>query len=361
MSNQRKPTLSKNPVLRLIIYGVMILGFGILVIWIFSTRSWLFLSSGDSLDVNLHSERLANYAADPLPLSHGRVKLSLIDEAIIDLDLVPEEAAARIDRVQQNLKTPVPTITPQNADFLGSSTPSQTRTTPAETSVNEPSPTQTATAEQIAADSPTPGETTGTLEPSPTATSTTRPPSSTPIPPTATSAASTSTPGSSTETSFPPTNTSVPPTDTAIPPSDTQVTPSDTPIPPTQTSPPPTNTTSPCSQVSLSFSTIIVRQVIWKIDNNSSSDLTISEIQLSWPETNEELDFIICNGVKIWDGSKSPPSATISSGWIGSANNRTAPASDDTYLRFRYEDFASWNGYTIQVNFSNGCSASSSK
>ena len=143
--------------------------------------------------------------------------------------------------------TPTPTATSTTVPPTSTTvppTPTSTTVPPTSTTV-PPTPTSTTVP-------PTPTSTkvppTSTTVP-PTPTSTKVPPTSTTVPPTPTSTkvppTSTTVPPTPTSTTVPPTSTTVPPTSTTVPPTSTTVPPTSTTVPPTSTTVPPTSTTVP--------------------------------------------------------------------------------------------------------------------
>ena len=355
---------------RLLVYLLTLAGFIALVVWVFSTRSWLFLAQGESLELPLHAEQQADYSPDLQLMSISRVELSLIGDFLRDLDLDPADLDARITQVSLNLKSPVPTVTPAGP---GATLPTKAVSTP----MGEPTTTRppSDTPHPPGTATPLPSETVPTrtsASPSataPQASATTRPPTSTaantPVPPSHTPLAASSTPAaptntpSLTSTVIPSTNTPTF-TSTALPPTHTPTFTS-TAIPPTNTPIPPTATPPICSQVALYNAGLTGPRVFWEIDNGSGSDLTISSLQLSWPSPNDQLERVLLSWLMIWDGSASPPATTISSGWTGGGGRRTVPANSDRILTFRFDEDAAASGYNLTVMFTNGCSKSRSR
>ena len=129
--------------------------------------------------------------------------------------------------------------------------------------------------------------------------------------------------------------------------------------PPTHTFtlPPPTNTTSPCSSISIGNFARSTKQVDWMVRNEFSS-ITISQINLGCPAVNDSLDKIFLGGPKIWDGSASPTSVSINSGWRGSS--RIVGIGVSPTLRFTFISMAEGYGYKVSVRFSNECSVNKS-
>jgi len=102
------------------------------------------------------------------------------------------------------------------------------------------------------------------------------------------------------------------------------------------------------------------KQVSWKITINGALPLDISSIYLAWPSVNKKEVKVLLNGVEICSPDLVPPSATINSGWKGTVAARTIGAGKTGTLTFEFESTATCtdqSGYTINVQFSSGCSA----
>ena len=101
------------------------------------------------------------------------------------------------------------------------------------------------------------------------------------------------------------------------------------------------------------------KQVSWKITNNGAEPQDISSIYLAWPSVNKKEMKVMLNGVEIYSPDLVPPSATINSGWKGTVAARTIGPGKTATLTFEFETTActDQNGYTINVQFSSGCSA----
>ena len=101
------------------------------------------------------------------------------------------------------------------------------------------------------------------------------------------------------------------------------------------------------------------KQVSWKITNNGAEPQDISSIYLAWPSVNKKEMKVLLNGVEIYSPDLAAPSATINSGWKGTVAARTIGAGKTATLTFEFETTActDQSGYTIDVQFSSGCSA----
>jgi hypothetical protein len=297
----------------------------------------LLLAKSTPFPVDLHSSRLADYSADPGDFIIPPMELQLVIDAIWDQNPNAQDLSVRLTEVNENFLSAVASITP---------------TTKSEIIREDNPPGGTSTAPDLNA--PTPE--TGVTSPAPSLTFTTTPSRTQPTTtntPKATSSSPTQTAQiplpSDTPTSQPASRTPAAPTNTTAPPTNTPLLPTNTPFPPT-------NTIAPCSQISLwGFSTHfdVAR---FMINNNSTSGITISQINLSWPEANGDLDRINLGHSTIWDGNAPPPSISISGGWTGSPRNISSHNS--RLLSFRFDHTASGSGYALTVTFTNGCSIS---
>ena len=101
------------------------------------------------------------------------------------------------------------------------------------------------------------------------------------------------------------------------------------------------------------------KRVSWKITNNGAGPQDISSIYLAWPSVNKKEMKVMLNDVEIYSPDLAAPSATINSGWKGTVASRTVGAGKTATLTFEFESNActDQSGYTINVQFSSGCSA----
>ncbi len=99
--------------------------------------------------------------------------------------------------------------------------------------------------------------------------------------------------------------------------------------------------------------------VSWKITNNGAGPQDISSIYLAWPSINKKEVKVKLDGVEIYSPDLAAPSATINSGWKGTVAARTIGPGKTATLTFEFESNActDQSGYTINVQFSSGCSA----
>jgi hypothetical protein len=315
----KKKTLTRigtSVLFQLLIYTGLTIAFILLGVWIFSTKSWKFLSIGTPLNISLHASDQADYSRLSELGNISPVKLSLIHEVIRDNNPDPTDVNKRISDVENSLKTPVPTVTPIDPD------PNIEKSEITATSISAVN-SQTLPA----------GQNTQQI--------------------TSTPPALTITPLTATNTPFP-TNTLPPPTNTLPAPTNT--------LPaPTNTLPPPTPTENTCGLISASYGATQDRQVRWILKNNSVSSPVISSINISWSASNSSLNKIRLKGSNIWAGNSPPPTASINSGWSGDPAKRTLPANSSSNLDLIFLNPAESSGYNITVSFSNGCSTSASR
>jgi len=289
---------------RLLRITVIVLGCTLLaalfILGIFSNFGAL-LGRSTPFPINLHSAVQANYQKDPDYMQIPPMDIQLVIDAIRDSDLDSQHLSLRLTQVDNNFLSSVASVTPQP-------TVSQD--------------TVTATLELTPSSSPT--ITSVGFIPSPTATI-----------PTATA------------------------THKPSAPTDTPPAPTDTPLPPTSTPLPPTNTPDICSQTSLSFHSTTDLLAKWRVTNNSNVKITITSLQISWPSANEDLIKIQRDGLTFWTGEESPPSAAISS-WVGGGHRRTIQALESSSIKFEFDKSPQSSGYSLTLNFNNGCSLSNS-
>jgi serine/threonine-protein kinase len=93
-------------------------------------------------------------------------------------------------------------------------------------------------------------------------------------------------------------------------------------------------------------------EVSWEIVNGGLSGVSISRILLDWPAANLELKKVRLAGSQIWNAGDDAPATDIQSGWKG---NRSLLAGAAKELSFEFAADASSSGYTLLVEFDNGC------
>ena len=271
------------------------------------------LAKSTPLPINLHSAKQANYSQDPAYMQIPPMQLQLIIDAIWDQNPDTQNLSLRLTQAEQIYFADVPSITPQPP-------------------TNIPPPVTGTPRPEILTQTTTPS-----LEVSPSSTN--------PVP------TDTGVPGGPTATSSP-----IPNTATQPPPAYTA-----TQSPPTYTATQkqPTNTVvSPCGSISVSNFSNELKRATWSIINNSTSAITISQINLSWPAGNDSLDKIFLGTGKIWDQTAPPPSVVITSGWTGSSRNIGGGSTKP--LKFTFLSTALNSGYNLSIRFTNGCTANSS-
>jgi hypothetical protein len=265
--------------------------------------------------------------------------------------------------------TPVTVTSTQaaTATLLATATPLASPTftpkqsvTPARTSIGTPSasptlgssPTPTATFTQSATSTRTVTSlVTSTASASATRTATR---TKTPTPPATSTHTATTVP---TFTSVP-TSTPLPPTATftaTTPPTDT---PTST---PTDTSLPPTPTDSSCNISANSFSSN-GSSLSLNVQNNLSTGITITGATVNWIRTppSQELRKMDVGGSHVWNGHDNFPPSNLpgGSGWSGPSSNRQIGPGSSRSITFDFKDNLQPSGYSVTLNFNNGCSVS---
>lgn len=90
----------------------------------------------------------------------------------------------------------------------------------------------------------------------------------------------------------------------------------------------------------------------WTISNNTGSTITITRIDLNWPSSNFGIYTFWLNGKVIWNAADpSPPTSATS--FIGSRSDRQVNSSGRLEAGFGNE--AAGSGYSLAVEFENGC------
>jgi hypothetical protein len=286
------------------------------------------LEAGEQLEVPLGGEdglRAVGPPSEPTPLEQALSNVGcLLTGRGCPGDLVAE---------QNPTNTPVPIDSRRPTNTPVPVSPGQPTNTPVPLPTNTSPPRVTNTS--------APGQPTNT--PRPTATRT-----NTPVPP----------------PTDKPTNTPVPPTNTPRPaatrtntpvPTNTLVPPTNTPVPPTNTPVPPTNTPEPpplsCSDIHVSAGS---GGAEFNITNNTSSDIVITRVRISWPSELERLTVIKLGDASIWSGQASGSSADIT--LDGNENKRTVEVGNTELLSFRFGgDQPPSSGYEVRVWFDVGC------
>jgi len=99
------------------------------------------------------------------------------------------------------------------------------------------------------------------------------------------------------------------------------------------------------------------KRVEWKITNTASARETLVRVQAAWPSANGKLRKIFLDGTTIYETSKSPPSANISSGWKGSSSARWINAGQTRTLKLEFEKNAvrTASAYALEGELSGGC------
>ncbi len=175
-------------------------------------------------------------------------------------------------------------------------------------------------------------------------------PSSTVSTPTVTLAgASVTAPPGATNSATPspsPTRTSTPtPTQTPSRTPTRTVTPS-----PSATSPPtntPTPTEDQCALIEIRNFSRTSNVAEWEIHNNTGGTITLSGINLNWPPSNDALFEVRLGGSLLWSGEDLDPPTQIST-------SRSVGSTEDLRAIF---GIAAGSGYSLTLNFTNGCQA----
>lgn len=118
------------------------------------------------------------------------------------------------------------------------------------------------------------------------------------------------------------------------------------------------SSSDPCAGInSGSFSTSR-DEVAWTIINNGLATITIESIILDWPSGNDKLKKVMFEDRTIWNDHIESPPTTINSGWKGTIDKRELAPSEAKQLTFEFDEDAGSSGYSLTLDFDNGCQIS---
>jgi hypothetical protein len=100
------------------------------------------------------------------------------------------------------------------------------------------------------------------------------------------------------------------------------------------------------------------KNVSWILTNDNADAALLTTINITWPGSNGGLFKVDLEGGTIWVGDDDAPAASLDN-WIGGATSRMVAGSEG--LGFRFQDAAEARGYSINVGFDNGCTASANR
>jgi hypothetical protein len=121
--------------------------------------------------------------------------------------------------------------------------------------------------------------------------------------------------------------------------------PSDTPLPTS------TNTPDICSLIDFQTLGASGQEYSIRVSNTTGAQIVITNVNIQWPSTNSALKKVESDGSEIWSGDDtSPPSSFSCSGNPCRVNHN-----NDRVLVFFFDSDAAGSGYTLRLNFSNGC------
>lgn len=100
------------------------------------------------------------------------------------------------------------------------------------------------------------------------------------------------------------------------------------------------------------------------ITNNGSTLVTITSINVNWPDTpsSQAVSEIKFNGVTIVNSNDPLPPSDYPSenNWTGTQSDLELAASESKLLVLLFQDNLQANGYSITVTFDNGCTVGES-
>ena len=288
----------------------------------------------------------------------GPANLELGDRILINVSvnyttIVPLLDLPTIPIQSQSSRTILREVVAGNAQAPATLTPGPTSTN---TATNTPGPSATPT--QTITITPTP---TRTSTPTPTATPTftetpTNTPTSTQTPTVTITPIISLTPSNTPTVTQTPTNT---PTLTPTPTRTVTPTPTQTPTPTRTPTPTITPTPTPACAISASPISRSGAKFDFTLSNIGSQDLTITSLTIDWVDSppSQRLQTITLNNVTIWSGADNSPNTFISSGWSGSAGDRTISGGQSKTMRVSFKKTVR-SPNTVTITFNTGCPAS---
>jgi hypothetical protein len=117
--------------------------------------------------------------------------------------------------------------------------------------------------------------------------------------------------------------------------------------------PPPTSTNTPdiCSLIDFQSLGASGQDYSIRVSNNTGAQIIITSVNLQWPATNVAMTRAESDGSEIWSGNDTSPPTNFSC----SGNQCRVNHNNDRALAFTFESAAAGGGYTLRLNFSNGC------
>lgn len=96
----------------------------------------------------------------------------------------------------------------------------------------------------------------------------------------------------------------------------------------------------------------------WELSNGGSDGVLITRLVLDWPDSNSSLKKIRLDGSQIWNSGDDSPDSDIQSGWKGNLDWRVLYPGPAQTLSFEFSATAASSGYSLSVEFNNGCEIS---
>ncbi len=322
-------------------------------------------SGHDSLPVSIRAASQADYSRDAYALSIPIISEDILKQIIADMPATgsPQD---RMSTLQAALSLPVPTMTPggflpatittaQTIQPVFSRTPASIPTLP-KTQIPTSILTPTKSFIPTKALTPTPefistNTVTHTLIYTPTQIFT---PTNTVTPTltyTPTQTFTTTNTATSTGTYTPTLTPTLTPTATPIETNTPTVTatPTDTPTP----------TVTPSCELTSGGIFASAQQIDMTITNNGSTLVTITAINVNWPDTpiSQDIKEVKFDGVTIVNSTDPEPPSEYPAerNWTGAQSDRELAASDSQLLEFLFQDNLQPSGYSVTITFDNGC------
>lgn len=129
----------------------------------------------------------------------------------------------------------------------------------------------------------------------------------------------------------------------------------------TNTTAPPTATTAPCN-ISGGGLSASGTDLSISVQNNMSTTVTIASVSVTWIETpsSQKLRWILVGAIQVWMGpdNNSPSDIPSEGAWSGLVSDRQIGAGASQSITFIFMNTLQASGYSLTLNFDNGCTLS---
>jgi hypothetical protein len=107
-----------------------------------------------------------------------------------------------------------------------------------------------------------------------------------------------------------------------------------------------------CAKLDLRFLNATSNVTAWRLQNTSGVSLTVSRIEIAWPESNDAIFNVFLDGIMIWSG-EDLVSPTFITNWVGAPGDRVVDSL--SRIEFFFGTAAATGGYDLTLRFENGC------